>query len=124
MARIDYYYRSISTSTHLNLTNCANREGNGRPCRIPLSIQRVKSFESFATVSAGILILIIAISVGMIVGGGSASVCAAAAAAAVVDAVGHVVIVDVASIVVIVAAVVQRYRSSLILHAATLQAHN
>lgn len=53
----------------------------------------------------------------MIVGG---SVCAAAADAAV-----HVVIVDVASIVVVVtAAIVQRYRSTLVLHAATLQAHN
>lgn len=55
----------------------------------------------------------------MIVGG---SVCAAAADVAV-----HVVIVDVASIVVVVvvtAAIVQRYRSTLVLHAATLQAHN
>lgn len=63
----------------------------------PLSIQRVKSFESFASVSAGVLVLIISIAVGMV--GGSVRGTTSAAAA---DAIVHVVIVDVASIVVVI----------------------
>lgn len=60
--------------------------------------------------------MIISVSVGMIVGeGGGGSVAAAAAAADVV------IVVNVAPIVIVA---VQRYRSTLIFHAATLQAHD
>lgn len=73
MARIDYYYRSISTSRQtpklaLIFDKLFESKKETRTGAFPLSIQRVESFESFACVSADILVLIISVSVGMIGG--------------------------------------------------------